>query len=325
MNYWRKYIGDYQRDTARLTLAQHGAYHLLLDELYATEAPLPLDKEEIYRVLRATKADERAAIDFVLVKFFTRKADGYHNARADEELGKVAKCRVAGRLGNEIRWGGGPDQDGPDGGPDADQAGGVEAERDTGRDAKRDTGRDTGRDAKRDAKRVSRKASRIDRLPTTNHQPPTANHQPPTAISQPPETATATEALARSREKRVETWKAYSTAYAIIYGVEPVQNAMVRKQVAQLVERIGADAPAVATFYVGHPDAFYVRRGHPIGQLLANAEKIRTEWATGRMATATRARQVDRAATTQAIVEEIIRENDERDAAPPHLRIVGES
>ena len=33
MNYWRKYIGDYQRDTAHLSLIEHGAYHMLLTTL----------------------------------------------------------------------------------------------------------------------------------------------------------------------------------------------------------------------------------------------------------------------------------------------------
>ena len=34
------------------------------------------------------------------------------------------------------------------------------------------------------------------------------------------------------------------------------------------------DAPAVAAFYVGHNDAFYIRKGHDVGQLLADAEKL---------------------------------------------------
>jgi hypothetical protein len=113
-------------------------------------------------------------------------------------------------------------------------------------------------------------------------------------------------------------WNSYSTAYRERYGVDPVRNARVNGQVAQFVARVGAeDAPAVAAFYVAHPDAFYVRRGHPVGSLLADAEKLRTEWATGRTVTATRARQVDRAATTHDIVEEIIRES------VPRRRAVG--
>lgn len=77
------------------------------------------------------------------------------------------------------------------------------------------------------------------------------------------------------------TWDAYAAAYQGRYGVLPVRNATVNTQLANLVKRIGAeDAPQVAAFYVGHNSPFYVRRGHVVGALLADAEKLRTEWAT---------------------------------------------
>lgn len=41
VNFAKLYIGDYLRDTGTLTLAQHGAYMLMLLEFYATERPLP--------------------------------------------------------------------------------------------------------------------------------------------------------------------------------------------------------------------------------------------------------------------------------------------
>jgi hypothetical protein len=58
------------------------------------------------------------------------------------------------------------------------------------------------------------------------------------------------------------------------------------------VERIPeAEAPAVAAFYLTHNDAFYVKSMHPVGLLLRDAEKLRTEWATGRKVTSIQARQ----------------------------------
>lgn len=94
----------------------------------------------------------------------------------------------------------------------------------------------------------------------------------------------------------VGTWKAYSQAYAVRYHVDPVRNATVNGQLANLVARLGAEeAPAVAAFYVRSNNSRYVGAGHSVGMLLMDAEKLRTEWATGRQTTATQARLADRA------------------------------
>lgn len=78
-------------------------------------------------------------------------------------------------------------------------------------------------------------------------------------------------------------WNAYRAAYAVRYGAEPVRNATTNAQVVQLIKRVGAEeAPEIAAFFVGMRDPFYARKGHTLGALLADAEKIRTEWATGR-------------------------------------------
>lgn len=90
-------------------------------------------------------------------------------------------------------------------------------------------------------------------------------------------------------------WTAYSDAYERRYGVEPVRNAKVNGQLASLVGRLGGEeAAAVAGFYVGHDRRFYVENGHSVDLLLRDAEKLRTEWATGRTVTATQAQQMDR-------------------------------
>ena len=62
MNYFKLYIGDYQRDTSHLSLAEHGAFHMMLQFFYATERPLPTGKA-LYRMLRAnTKAEKKRSI-----------------------------------------------------------------------------------------------------------------------------------------------------------------------------------------------------------------------------------------------------------------------
>ena len=91
MNYYRRYVGDYMRDTASLSIAEHGAYNLLLDYAYATERPIPSDRDEVLRLLRAFTAEERKAVDKVLSRFWVLGEDGYRNPRVDEELAKASK------------------------------------------------------------------------------------------------------------------------------------------------------------------------------------------------------------------------------------------
>lgn len=88
MNFFKLYIGDYQRDTAHLTMAEHGAFLLMLQHYYATEKPLPVGRA-LHRILRAETDEERNAIDSVAAQFWTLTDDGLINARADEEIGKA--------------------------------------------------------------------------------------------------------------------------------------------------------------------------------------------------------------------------------------------
>lgn len=92
-----------------------------------------------------------------------------------------------------------------------------------------------------------------------------------------------------------EAWEAYSAAYRKRHGAEPVRNATTNAQMLRFVKRIGAEeAPKVAEFYVSHRQAFYVQQMHSVGLLLRDAEKLRTEWVTGRKTTATASRQEDK-------------------------------
>lgn len=109
-----------------------------------------------------------------------------------------------------------------------------------------------------------------------------------------------------------ETFRAYQDAYANRYGEKHVDNAKVRTQIKQFVERLGHDeSPLVAEWFVGHPESFYVKSMHGVGVMLKDAEKLRTEWATGRVMTAGKARQSDRAGTTMAALAEVLAEQGE--------------
>ena len=99
MNYYRRYVGDYLKKTSRLSMIEHGAYTLLLDYYYADEKPLPLDKDELYTMVRAMSLSDRKAVDKVLCTFFCKQEDGYHNKRADHEIEVSQKARTNGKSG----------------------------------------------------------------------------------------------------------------------------------------------------------------------------------------------------------------------------------
>ena len=99
MNFYKRFMADYAKKTARLTLAQHGAYTLLLDELYTTEAGLPRDLSELYRICRAMNKAEQEAVKFVAETYFPVGSDGLRsNERATEELNLAAPAMEAARL-----------------------------------------------------------------------------------------------------------------------------------------------------------------------------------------------------------------------------------
>lgn len=106
-----------------------------------------------------------------------------------------------------------------------------------------------------------------------------------------------------------ETWNAYSIAYKNRYGVDPVRNATVSSQLSQFVKRIGIDeSPHVAAYFVHHNNQFYVAKMHTVGLLLADAEKLRTEWVTNRTITSTQARQIDKTQTRFNVFDKLIEE-----------------
>lgn len=96
MNFVKLYIGDYQRDTGHLSIAEHGAYLLMLQHFYATEKPLPTGKA-LHRLLRAESKAEREAIDAVVAAFWIDEGVGLVNRRALDEIRKADHQRTVNR------------------------------------------------------------------------------------------------------------------------------------------------------------------------------------------------------------------------------------
>lgn len=74
---------------------------------YATELPLPVDVKSVQRLVGARSKEEREAVAVILDEFFDLQADGWHNARCDDEISKYQKKanhnREVGKLGGRPR------------------------------------------------------------------------------------------------------------------------------------------------------------------------------------------------------------------------------
>lgn len=94
MNYYKRHLGDYAKDTGWLTTYQHGVYALLLDWYYANEGPIP--HTLVYRIVRAVRSSEKRAVDEIVSRFFMlHQEDGLvQHQRADLELHQY-KTKVA--------------------------------------------------------------------------------------------------------------------------------------------------------------------------------------------------------------------------------------
>jgi uncharacterized protein YdaU (DUF1376 family) len=93
------------RDTAHLTLAEHGAYSVMLDHYYATGKPLPADVDALIRLCRAYDDTEKKAVATIADAFFAVNGDGLrHNRRADKELERCGEVSVKRRDAAAKRW-----------------------------------------------------------------------------------------------------------------------------------------------------------------------------------------------------------------------------
>lgn len=177
MNYYRRYVGDYLRDTSRLSMLEHGAYNLLLDYYYADEQPLPLDHQELYTMVRAMRPEDRKAVEKILGMYFTRQPDGYHQKRVDHEIAVSKKARDNGKGGGRPKTERQPGFD-----PDwYEKAPFIETGTITGLQTELETEEQTGIETGT----ITGDGGGSVHPPTTNHQPPAASLQPPTTRGKP--------------------------------------------------------------------------------------------------------------------------------------------
>jgi uncharacterized protein YdaU (DUF1376 family) len=106
----RLYWGDYFRDTRRLSLREHGAYLLLLGELWVQGGKLPADDDTLARAALCTPA-EWAEIRPTIMPFFRVVRGKLTQKRLAEELAKyddtIRKRKLAGQKGGRATRGNG--------------------------------------------------------------------------------------------------------------------------------------------------------------------------------------------------------------------------
>jgi len=271
MNFYAHHIGDYLTDTAHLSMLEDGAYRRLLDKYYTNEAPLCLDEAMLFRQLRARSDDEKDAIRIVLSEFFSQTDGGWIHKRCDAEIALYREKSAKAADAANKRW---------------------------------------SKQGNADVMRPHSECIADGMLTNTititkNHTQDHNQNQEPRAVQKQSEEQQTAPAVAAPRKKKsaskdepnplnLETWKAYKQAYAVRYGVPPVQNAKSNSVVKAVVQALGVEAPDIAAFFVQHSGRNYVAAMHQIGLLLHDHAKLRTEWATGRRVTLAAAGEADR-------------------------------
>jgi uncharacterized protein YdaU (DUF1376 family) len=267
MIYFRCYIENYDDATADLSALEDGIYFRLLRHYYRKEQPLPLNSDRLAGIARAIRLEERAAIETILSRFFTRESDGWHHERADHEIAVSKTARANGSRGGR-----------PSEQEDEEKTGG-------------ETGLITGRQTEPRTDQQTGSGHPSSLLTKTTLQ----NLLPSQPIPLPDDAARRS---ARKPGETNATWEAYRGAYSTRYGADPVRNGRVNGQLASVVRCLGSEAPDVAAFFVRHNRADYVKALHPTSLLARDAESLRTAWASNRSVSETEARQADRTMAT---------------------------
>lgn len=84
MNFYKRHIGDYLKDTAHLSLLEHGVYTRLLDVYYTRESGIPDDQAA--RLIGARGREEAAALKIVLAEFFELIDGTWIQDRCEREI-----------------------------------------------------------------------------------------------------------------------------------------------------------------------------------------------------------------------------------------------
>lgn len=96
MNFYKHFIGDFQRDTGHLSLTERGAYLALIHHYYATEIPLPNNLDSLCRIAGAVSSIERKAVKSIIA-FFEVVDSGLMHNRIEAEIHKAGEISNTNR------------------------------------------------------------------------------------------------------------------------------------------------------------------------------------------------------------------------------------
>lgn len=107
-NVWMPlYVGDYLRDTSRLTTEQHGAYLLLIFDYWSSGQSLPDDDTQLALITRLSP-EKWHQLRPSLARFFQVVDGVWRHKRIDQELAKAQAItdarREGGKKGATRRW-----------------------------------------------------------------------------------------------------------------------------------------------------------------------------------------------------------------------------
>jgi len=102
VNYYERHIGDYLKDTAHLSLLEHGVYTRLLDVYYTRDCGI--DASDVARLIGARSKDEKAALQAVLSEFFVLQGGIYTQDRCDREIARYQDKQRKAKASADERW-----------------------------------------------------------------------------------------------------------------------------------------------------------------------------------------------------------------------------
>ncbi len=97
MEWYPKNPTDYREDTWHLSLAEHGAYNLLIDHYMNTERPLPNNDIALSRII-GISLDEWLSVEVAVIALFKCVSNTLQHKRCDAEIEKSYIKRRDGKV-----------------------------------------------------------------------------------------------------------------------------------------------------------------------------------------------------------------------------------